>query len=126
MRRSVGETIGDIRLPAVDGTDFQLDDIRGKRFLLSFFRFAACPFCNLRVHELAKSLKLTSAELLAKLKTLKIPATSASSTLDADAINRLRKALAASAAAADCRARDADAGAARAAAPSCARRPRPR
>ncbi|MBI4340684.1 MAG: translation initiation factor IF-2 [Candidatus Omnitrophica bacterium] len=54
----------------------------------------------MRVHELAKSLKLTSAELLAKLKALKIPATSASSTLDADAINRLRKALAASAAAA--------------------------
>ncbi|MDP1680689.1 MAG: peroxiredoxin-like family protein [Burkholderiales bacterium] len=52
MRRSVGETIGDIRLPAVDGTDFGLDRIAGKRFMLSFFRFAACPFCNLRIHEL--------------------------------------------------------------------------
>ena len=53
MRRNVGETIDDIRLPAVDGTDFHLGQIAGKRFLLSFFRFAACPFCNLRVHELA-------------------------------------------------------------------------
>lgn len=52
MRRSVGGTIGDIRLPAVDGTDFRLDSIAGKRFMLSFFRFAACPFCNLRIHEL--------------------------------------------------------------------------
>jgi len=24
----------------------------GKPFLLSFFRFAGCPFCNLRIHEL--------------------------------------------------------------------------
>ena len=52
MQRSVGETLGNIRLPAVDGTHFQLDDIAGKRFMLSFFRFAACPFCNLRIHEL--------------------------------------------------------------------------
>jgi len=52
MRRSVGETIDDISLPAVDGTDFRLEHIEGKRFMLSFFRFAACPFCNLRVHEL--------------------------------------------------------------------------
>lgn len=52
MRRQVGERIGDICLPAVDGTDFRLEHIAGKRFLLSFFRFAACPFCNLRIHEL--------------------------------------------------------------------------
>lgn len=52
MQRGVGETISDIRLPAVDGTDFGLDRIEGKRFMLSFFRFAACPFCNRRVHEL--------------------------------------------------------------------------
>ena len=51
-RRSVGQIVGDIRLPAVDGTNFQLDRIEGKRFMLSFFRFAACPFCNLRIHEL--------------------------------------------------------------------------
>ena len=25
--------------------------------MLSFFRFAGCPFCNLRVHELAKCYK---------------------------------------------------------------------
>jgi len=52
MRKNTGQTIRDIRLPAIDGTDFQLDHIQGKRFMLSFFRFAACPFCNLRIHEL--------------------------------------------------------------------------
>lgn len=52
MRRGVGEQIADIRLPAVDGSEFRLEQIAGKRFMLSFFRFAACPFCNLRIHEL--------------------------------------------------------------------------
>jgi peroxiredoxin len=53
MRRNIGERISDIQLPAADGSVFQLGQIAGKRFLLSFFRFAACPFCNLRIHELA-------------------------------------------------------------------------
>jgi len=48
----------------------------------------------MRVHELAKSLKLTSKELLGKLKALRVQAAAASSTLDADTINRVRKALA--------------------------------
>ncbi len=29
-----------------------MDDLNGKRYMISFFRFASCPFCNLRVHEL--------------------------------------------------------------------------
>src|SRR3990172_560071 len=48
----------------------------------------------MRVHELAKVLNLTSKDLLVKLKTMRIEAKFASSTLDADAINRARKALA--------------------------------
>ena len=45
--------------PAVDfvsedfrGDPVRLKDYRGKRTLLTFFRYAACPFCNLRVHDL--------------------------------------------------------------------------
>ncbi len=53
----------------------------------------------MRVHELAKTLNLTSKELLSKLKELKIPAKAHTSTLDADAINRIRKAVLAQAAA---------------------------
>ena len=47
----------------------------------------------MRVSELAKELKLTSKELLGKLKTMKVSAKAATSTLDADAVNRVRKAL---------------------------------
>lgn len=52
MRRKPGSRVGNIRLPTLDGTSFELDRLRGRRMLLAFFRFASCPFCNLRVHEL--------------------------------------------------------------------------
>ena len=48
----------------------------------------------MRVHELAKALQIPSKELLERLKPLRIKATAANSTLDADAVNRIRKALA--------------------------------
>ena len=48
----------------------------------------------MRVSELAKALDLSSKELLVKLKALRITAKSSSSVLDADAVNRARKALA--------------------------------
>jgi peroxiredoxin len=54
MRRAPGERVGNIRLPVMDGTVFDSDSLQGRRFMLSFFRFAACPFCNLRIHELVK------------------------------------------------------------------------
>lgn len=54
MRRKVGDHATNFSLPAIDGTLFSLDSLRGTCFMLSFFRFASCPFCNLRVHELAK------------------------------------------------------------------------
>jgi peroxiredoxin len=53
MRRKSGEKVTNFILPALAGGTFELDSFRGKRFMLSFLRFASCPFCNLRVHELA-------------------------------------------------------------------------
>lgn len=52
MRRTSGDRVGQLRLPAVDGAVFDIGQLSGKRYMLSFFRFAACPFCNLRMHEL--------------------------------------------------------------------------
>lgn len=52
MRRNPGEKTGNIILPTIDGRMFELNSLTGKRFMLSFLRFASCPFCNLRVHEL--------------------------------------------------------------------------
>jgi len=53
-RRSAGDRVSPIKLPAIDNTTFDLESMTGKRYMLSFFRFASCPFCNLRVHELVK------------------------------------------------------------------------
>lgn len=34
------------------GESIRLDDYRGNRLMLSFYRYASCPLCNLRVHQL--------------------------------------------------------------------------
>ena len=52
MKRKSKDTVTSLRLPAIDGTTFDLADLKDKRYMLSFFRFASCPFCNMRVHEL--------------------------------------------------------------------------
>ena len=52
MKVDVGDKAIPISLPAIDGQPFTSDSLQGKRYLLSFFRFATCPFCNMRVHEL--------------------------------------------------------------------------
>lgn len=52
MKRKTNDSISGLNLPAIDGTQFDIGEMKGKRFLLAFFRFASCPFCNMRVHEL--------------------------------------------------------------------------
>ena len=37
------------------GLTVSLDEFAGKPVMLSFFRDAACPFCNFRVYELANN-----------------------------------------------------------------------
>ena len=54
MKLGTGDPIINIELPAIDGGNFNLQELAGKPFMLSFFRFATCPFCNLRVHELVQ------------------------------------------------------------------------
>lgn len=34
------------------GKPIRMDDYRGERLMLSFYRYASCPLCNLRIHEL--------------------------------------------------------------------------
>ncbi len=52
MKHEPGDRITPVSLPAIDGTLFNTDSLQGKAYMLSFFRFASCPFCNLRMHEL--------------------------------------------------------------------------
>ena len=54
MKITVGEKVKRIQLPAIDGSQFDSESVKGKPFMLSFFRIASCPFCNMRIHELVK------------------------------------------------------------------------
>ncbi len=51
MRRTTGEKVINVILPAHDGSTFKLDSLRGKRFMLSFCAlppalFATCVCTN--------------------------------------------------------------------------------
>lgn len=52
MRVTTGQSVKNFTLPSLDGALWELDSLQGTPYLLAFFRFASCPFCNLRVHQL--------------------------------------------------------------------------
>jgi len=54
VRIKTGEKVKNIKLTDIYGTDFDLESLSGKPFMLSFYRFASCPFCNLRVNGLVQ------------------------------------------------------------------------
>lgn len=48
----MGQQAPDFSVELMDGTNFSLSQLRGKPVWLAFFRYAACPLCNLRIHQL--------------------------------------------------------------------------
>ena len=54
MKIKIGDKLENIKLKSISGEDFELGKTKGKKILLSFYRFAACPMCNLRINELMK------------------------------------------------------------------------
>jgi peroxiredoxin len=47
-----GQPAPDFSATALDGSVVELARLRGQPVWLAFFRWAACPFCNYRIHEL--------------------------------------------------------------------------
>lgn len=47
-----GERARPFSLPSIQGGIVDLETLKGRRALISFMRFASCPFCNLRIHQL--------------------------------------------------------------------------
>lgn len=56
MSITVGSKAYTVVLPSVEGDIFSTDTLLGKPYLISFFRFATCPFCNLRINMLINRL----------------------------------------------------------------------
>ena len=54
-RLQAGDLAPAFTLPTLDGSNFSLGALRGKRTLLAFHRHAGCPYCNLRIHELIQA-----------------------------------------------------------------------
>ena len=64
--------------PSLIATDFlgeavNLEALRGQPVLLSFYRYAACPVCNLRVHSIIESFPLWSQQGLAVVAVFQSP-----------------------------------------------------
>ena len=53
-RITVGEQARDFSVIDMNGVTHRLENYRDRFLLLSFYRYAACPLCNLRVHELSQ------------------------------------------------------------------------
>lgn len=54
MVLKVGSKAPDFTLPSLAGEDVALSSFRGKKVLVSFYRYASCPVCNLRVAQMRK------------------------------------------------------------------------
>lgn len=54
MRMQPGQIAPDFTINDIFGNPVRLQAFRGKKILLSFYRYASCPLCNLRINELIK------------------------------------------------------------------------
>lgn len=52
MRLLAGQTAPDFKTEDVWGNSIDLRDYKGHKLMISFYRFSACPFCNMRVNKL--------------------------------------------------------------------------
>ncbi len=41
-----------VQLKDINGNEFSIEQLKGRKVYLTFLRTASCPFCNLRVHQL--------------------------------------------------------------------------
>ena len=51
LKIKTGDVISECSLSDIDGAVFDLENIKGNRALVSFYRFSLCPFCHLRINE---------------------------------------------------------------------------
>jgi thioredoxin-dependent peroxiredoxin len=54
MRLADGDPAPDFTIVDTTGVTRRLEDYRDSRLFLSFHRYAACPMCNLHIHELTE------------------------------------------------------------------------
>ena len=55
QKLKVGDKVPDFETMDTNGDMVNLDNYKGEKVLLAFFRYAGCPVCNFRVHELIQN-----------------------------------------------------------------------
>jgi thioredoxin-dependent peroxiredoxin len=62
---AIGNSVPDFQASTWTGESVRLSDWRGQKLWLAFFRYASCPLCNLRVHQMRERFSDWSAAGLA-------------------------------------------------------------
>ena len=55
---SINTSVPDITTTDIFNNEVHLSSLKGKKILITFFRGASCPFCNLRVHQIIQNKEL--------------------------------------------------------------------
>lgn len=76
MRLQPGQPAPAFTVSDFNGRAISLTDLRGKKVMLSFYRYASCPFCNLRVHQLRQNAAAWETRGLLMLAVFQSPAAS--------------------------------------------------
>lgn len=74
MRLTAPSLSVDFQTTDIFGQPLRLSDLKGQKVMLSFFRDAACPFCNFRLYELTHSYKQWQAAGLEVVTVFSSPA----------------------------------------------------
>ena len=73
MRMAEGQPARDFQVEDIFGNPVALKDYAGKRLMLSFYRYASCPLCRLRISELIAHHPLFQEKGLSMLVFLESP-----------------------------------------------------
>lgn len=76
MRLQSGEPAKPFTVTDIFGKPIGLQDYAGRKLMLSFYRYASCPLCNLRVHQLSLRCEEFKAKGLSLLAFFQSPETS--------------------------------------------------
>lgn len=73
MRIQSGEQARPFEVTDIFDRTISLEDYRGKRLMLSFYRYASCPLCNLRIAQLIAHFDLLHGQGLEFLALFQSP-----------------------------------------------------
>lgn len=73
MRLDKGQKAIDFKAKDIFDNEITLENYKGKKLLLSFYRYASCPLCNLRVNELIQHASIFKEKGLDMLAVFQSP-----------------------------------------------------